>query len=70
MKGEETIPKTKKRDMENVEAWGCYDREETKEYRGEGQGECRSIPDAGPTKHQKEVMIEESEKEMKGGKGG
>ena len=68
MKGEETIPKTKKRDMENVEAWGCYDREETKEY--QRQGECRSIPDAGPTKHQKEVMIEESEKEMKGGKGG
>ena len=44
-------------------------QKETKD-KGEGQGECRSIPDAGPTKHQKEVMIEESEKEMKGGKGG
>ena len=38
-------------------------RKETKD-KGEGQGECRSIPDAGPTKHQKE----EEKKEMKGGR--
>ena len=41
MKGEETIPKTKERDMENVEAWGCYDREETKEYQRQVRGTRR-----------------------------